>query len=270
MTHDPMAYTYDADTHCPDCALARFGRDADGWITGTDREGNAVGIVAPWDEWQATFDRCQVLACGTCGAQMDDWHSVECIATGRTICDNTYREELSELVGELVAYADDHRVLVQGFGTEWRVRVEPDYDWSLEHDGDWFGRIEWSDNRRWERDRSVRPDGMDGRARIVARDGNACLWWQPPTDIADGEPIRELERTLREVMEYGAVLVFVERMSDYRDAYGAQMVADYACLGGVTGSGWENDVVGQLCDEMVARWAAEMLDAAQDNDGTEG
>lgn len=24
---DPIAYTYDADTHCPDCAVARFGRE---------------------------------------------------------------------------------------------------------------------------------------------------------------------------------------------------------------------------------------------------
>ena len=31
-THDPIAYTYEADTHCPACAEQRFGRSARGFI----------------------------------------------------------------------------------------------------------------------------------------------------------------------------------------------------------------------------------------------
>ena len=69
---DPIAYTYDADTHCPGCALAQFGRDADGWITGTDSESNDVGAIAPWDEWHVhgEGDAPYVLTCGTCGGEI--------------------------------------------------------------------------------------------------------------------------------------------------------------------------------------------------------
>ena len=61
--HDPIAYTYEADTHCPGCAFKRFGRDENGFVpeNAEDSEGNGVGVIAPWDEWEG------VLACGTCG-----------------------------------------------------------------------------------------------------------------------------------------------------------------------------------------------------------
>jgi len=82
-SHDPIAYTYEADHHCPDCALRAFGRDEDGWINGTDSEGNPVGVVAPWDEWHEPSDpRAQVLSCGTCGREID-----------RTEADETRRED---------------------------------------------------------------------------------------------------------------------------------------------------------------------------------
>lgn len=71
---DPIAYTYEADTHCPPCTEARFGRGFLGWIAyddeagpSVDREGNPVGVIAPWDEWcDADSPDEQVLACGTC------------------------------------------------------------------------------------------------------------------------------------------------------------------------------------------------------------
>lgn len=71
MAHDPIAYTYDADVHCPGCAKARFGVCSDGWIgccDATDSEGNHVGVIAPWDEWCDPIDGEPVhtLACGTC------------------------------------------------------------------------------------------------------------------------------------------------------------------------------------------------------------
>ena len=62
--YDPIAYTYEADVHCTDCTLARFGRDAAGWIAGAgaiDSEGNTPGVIAPWDDEDD-------LACGDCGA----------------------------------------------------------------------------------------------------------------------------------------------------------------------------------------------------------
>ena len=50
---EPIAYTYEVDTHCPYHARLRFGRDARGIIGGesVDREGNAVGAVYEWDDW---------------------------------------------------------------------------------------------------------------------------------------------------------------------------------------------------------------------------
>lgn len=61
--HDPIAYTYDADVHCPSCAIARFGSEpGHPWPPedATDSEGNGVGAIAPWDE-------ADDLTCGTCG-----------------------------------------------------------------------------------------------------------------------------------------------------------------------------------------------------------
>lgn len=65
----PIAYTYEADYHCPSCTEARFGRDEWGWIGGDaeDDEGNPVGAVAPWDEWwEPSETGPQSLVCGTC------------------------------------------------------------------------------------------------------------------------------------------------------------------------------------------------------------
>jgi len=61
--YDPIAYTYEGDTHCPDCTLDRFGYGADGFIgsDSVDSEGNPVGAVAPWEEWP------HGITCGTCG-----------------------------------------------------------------------------------------------------------------------------------------------------------------------------------------------------------
>jgi hypothetical protein len=80
--HDSIAYTYEADHHCADCAERRFGRGDDGSIATPrngiacrDGEGNLVGALFPWDEWWANDayeGRSEaVLACGTCGGEID-------------------------------------------------------------------------------------------------------------------------------------------------------------------------------------------------------
>ena len=82
-----IAYTYDADVHCPDCAKARFKPDAAppassfeeellwdarrrGWIdahgipdTAQDSEGNPVRPVFSTDEFEAPH-------CGDCGTKL--------------------------------------------------------------------------------------------------------------------------------------------------------------------------------------------------------
>lgn len=74
--HDPIAYTFEADYHCPDCTLERFGRDSRGDIAGEgaeDAEGNPIGAVFPWDEWfEPTESGPQTLACGTCGEVIEE------------------------------------------------------------------------------------------------------------------------------------------------------------------------------------------------------
>ena len=62
-----IAYTYEADYHCPDCGYARFGFKV---VIGTafDREGNNPAPVFSTDEWcnyEGGFQHCD-LACGTC------------------------------------------------------------------------------------------------------------------------------------------------------------------------------------------------------------
>lgn len=65
----PIAYTYEADYHCENCTRERFGDDCEG----TDGEGNPVGAVFSWDEWYNIGEGTQVLACGDCGAILDDY-----------------------------------------------------------------------------------------------------------------------------------------------------------------------------------------------------
>lgn len=69
----PIAYTYDADVHCEDCAEQAFGLNDAGDIDGTDSEGNLIGVIAPWDEWYNIGEGDQTLVCGDCGAFLADY-----------------------------------------------------------------------------------------------------------------------------------------------------------------------------------------------------
>ena len=62
MAHDPIAYVYEASEHCVSCALARFGKDENGFVPedAEDNARNPVGAIFPWDEWDRD------LTCGTC------------------------------------------------------------------------------------------------------------------------------------------------------------------------------------------------------------
>jgi hypothetical protein len=89
----PIAYTYDADTHCPACAEARFGRCADGFVAccTRDSEGNGPGAIFSWDEWcEPSEPGMHILACGTCGGVIREHDSgipprygEDCIASER-------------------------------------------------------------------------------------------------------------------------------------------------------------------------------------------
>jgi hypothetical protein len=65
-----IAWTYEADTHCVDCAYERFG-DTLGAVDALDREGNEPQPVFSGDEWWEPSDPyCQTLHCGDCGHEM--------------------------------------------------------------------------------------------------------------------------------------------------------------------------------------------------------
>ena len=71
----PIAYTYEAAHHCPDCTARRFGVDEAGFPpeSARDGEGNPIGAVAPWDEWYSIGEGTQVLACDTCGREIETY-----------------------------------------------------------------------------------------------------------------------------------------------------------------------------------------------------
>ena len=67
-----IAYTYDADYHCEDCATKLYGSDEDGWVPegAEDSEGNDVHPVFDTDEWYANDvyegNESATLCCGDC------------------------------------------------------------------------------------------------------------------------------------------------------------------------------------------------------------
>lgn len=67
-SHDPIAYTYEAATHCPTCTELRFGVDENRNVPedATDGEGNGVGVIAPWD----TSDWPEGIYCDDCHAEI--------------------------------------------------------------------------------------------------------------------------------------------------------------------------------------------------------
>jgi hypothetical protein len=101
-TYDPIAYTYDADYHCPACTEERFGRSERGFIAedSEDSEGNPVGILSPWDEWWQETSECDVLGCSDCHGTIDTVHAVTpyCTLSGEYKDDDdiTHRLERNE------------------------------------------------------------------------------------------------------------------------------------------------------------------------------
>lgn len=70
--YDPIAYTYEADYHCEDCAEKAHGRDEHGDIVGEE-----VGAVAPWDEWYNIGEGNQTMICGTCHKEIETYEEDE-------------------------------------------------------------------------------------------------------------------------------------------------------------------------------------------------
>jgi len=75
LRDSPIAYNYDAASHCPRCAVKRFGR---GVLTSSegleDSEGNEPGAVSSIDEWWEPSEQGpQTLVCDDCGDEIDTY-----------------------------------------------------------------------------------------------------------------------------------------------------------------------------------------------------
>jgi hypothetical protein len=94
-----IAYTYEADTHCPPCAITRFGQEPErSWVRedATDAEGNPVGVIYDLDEWcQPDEPGVQTLACGTCQGVIATCDHPS--ADGDCRCDNCLATDTEEV-----------------------------------------------------------------------------------------------------------------------------------------------------------------------------
>jgi hypothetical protein len=134
----------------------------------------------------------------------------------------------TETLGKLLADAGDNTI-VEYAGARWRFRVEPDYDTSI-NDYDCYGRVAPVVSRYGQQ--QERPDGFDGGAEILSWRGHERYWWQP-YDVTDAVYRSATRQTVCDILEYGFLMLFVERLRDEDDAYGRPVVDDYSVVGGI-------------------------------------
>jgi len=122
-------------------------------------------------------------------------------------------------------------------GKKLRLKVRPDYLTDI-NDFDYLGRVEWSKANSYNKtsyifDKHPRPNGFDGNAEILKKDGGSNLWWQPPQDVERGsDQFRAVKKTALSVIEYG-YYVYTLELLDGVDAYQKPIVTKKAALGGL-------------------------------------
>ena len=122
-----------------------------------------------------------------------------------------------------------------------RLTVEMTYDEDTSiNDYDCYGRMEWTRNDVCGH--SVRPDDFDGRARIMDRQYNETLWWQPaewefdPTHIA--EDFAHACRLNREGFGLLRVTLFETLEDSHNGSH--EVIVDTFCIGGCDTSNLED------------------------------
>lgn len=104
MTMKPMAFAYDADVHCPDCAVEHFGGDVLESSEGLeDSEGNEPHAVFENEEWWQgpAYAELETLTCGACGTILD------CRLWGNTVA-SVYGADVQSMARELLARPECH------------------------------------------------------------------------------------------------------------------------------------------------------------------
>ena len=141
-------------------------------------------------------------------------------------------------------------------GRTLRVRILPDYDYTVTGDGDWFGALAPVTLDRYTGRHNGRPAGFDGAAVILHDYNGERWWWQAPADVRDNpRTLGDLRACLLDAIHFGASLVFLELCAG-TDAYGAAIVQDYTVVGGVldaydrvTLHDVLSGLLGDLCDD---------------------
>lgn len=138
-----------------------------------------------------------------------------------------------------------------------RITTEPDH-YTTVNDFGCYGRVEWSHRKNYM-GYAIRPEGFDGAAEKLDTDRGSVLWWQPYTpDKAarrqwhtDPEYRRTMRRLVRDIVAYGFQVWRVEYCHG-TDAYGRDVVRDFATLGGIDPGTDLGDELGYLSD-LVAQ-----------------
>lgn len=125
-----------------------------------------------------------------------------------------------------------------------RFREEQDSDTSI-NDFDYLGTVK----HIWRRN-EPRPEGFDGMAEKISTH-RETYWWQPPTDLRQGwhnyEHKDHLRKVVRDILEFGFFTYTVE-LCYGTDAYGNDVVVDYACCGGYEPFADDNDIAEAIKD----------------------
>lgn len=136
-----------------------------------------------------------------------------------------------------------------GDGRTLRLVIEVDEDTTL-NDYDSDGKVQWTRSNVYS-GHSTRPDGFTGRARIIIRDGNNSLWWEPYFELTE-EQIKAEQPRIVDLVTYGWKVITLEILQG-EDFYGKPIVVNAATLGGVDLSGDDNylaSVVSDLASEL--------------------
>lgn len=126
-------------------------------------------------------------------------------------------------------------------GAVYRIRIEPDEDYTVFDSGDWYGKLEWGNDR---------PDGFDGRARKLSRYMNRVsydLWWQPPADVED-DRLDDYIQTLVDLIEHGYNSIGVEKLE--KCDLGHLHNANEAWLGGVEATA-DRDYLQEIISDLL-------------------
>ena len=118
-------------------------------------------------------------------------------------------------------------------GNNYKLRFteQQDSDTSI-NDYDYLGTVK----HIWRgQEQEPRPEGFDGLAEKIST-RRETYWWQPPTDLRHGwhnyEHKEHLRKEVRDILEFGFFTYTIE-LCYATDAYGNDVVVDYACIGGM-------------------------------------